>query len=142
MQFEQMPLFPNTDRSPRCVHHSADEQQDGGRLTAYSAADGGRPGSSVIFLGWRTQGKTETTGIMSTTDNQTSLCCVLPIPPARLSSMDLSLRPDTRNMLLVALWGTCLPKTMVEQNDIYLFWACSVRVNTVAGLWFNLMDGG
>lgn len=102
MQFGQMALFPETDRSPRCVHPSTDEQRDRRRLPAYSAADGGRPGSSVIFLGWRTKGKTVTTGIISTKDNetkgqtQTSLCCLFPMPPARLSSIDLSLESDTR----------------------------------------------
>lgn len=42
----------------------------------------------------------------------------------------------------MALQGSCPPEMMVEQNDIYLVCACSVRINTVAGLWFNLIDRG
>lgn len=51
-----------------------------------------------LFFSWGiTQGKTANTGIMSTKDNETrgqtgtSLCCLFPVSPARLSSIDLSL---------------------------------------------------
>lgn len=63
--------------------------------------------------------------------------------PAQLSSIDLTLEPDTREHAAGDFTGILSTNGGAEWHlFIYLFFACSVRVNTVAGLWFNLIDRG
>lgn len=98
-------------------------------------ACGGRPRSSVIFLGLRTHCETAPKGIMLTPDNetkgqtQTSLCFLFSSP--RLCPFHDS---------ILWIYRPSLPIDTRKRAACGFAWEACVRVNTVAGLWFNLKD--